>query len=169
MVAACLCNPSTKLTHRYVLFWSLLVPCTLMYHSNNSFVPVPKNQIARLRFINQFMNSLWYKKIVLQYIRRVVLVSFSKKKYQRLRQTVCPHCPISTQKMAVRSSQVVRAAAAAAAAALAGGGGSGVTLLGSRRGWAGPLTCWRQPTTTIAARSPAEALAGGGSGAGSGR
>ena len=59
-----------------------------MYPSNYFFVSVPKKQISRLRFLNQFRNSVWYicfeknKKIVLHYIHRVVLVPLSKKIYQ---------------------------------------------------------------------------------------
>jgi len=48
--------------------------------------------------------------------------SVFKKKIPTASPNNFPHCPISTPKMAARSSQVVRAAAAGAAAALAGGG-----------------------------------------------
>jgi len=83
-----------------------------MYPSNYFFVSVPKQQISRLRFLNQFRNSVWYicfeknKEIFLHYIRRVVLVPLSKKYTNPpLRQIICPLCSISTQKLAARSSR----------------------------------------------------------------
>jgi hypothetical protein len=79
--------------------------------------------------------------------------------------TPAPHT--TQQKMAARSSRDVRAAAAGRRRRRQGRGAA--ASLCSVCVGAGPLTRWRQPKTTIDARSPAAAPAGGGSGAGSGR
>jgi hypothetical protein len=114
-----------------------------MYPSNYFFVSVPKKQISRLIFLNQFRNSVWYicfennKKIVLHYIRRVVLVPLSKKIYQPppLPNNLPPLLNFHTK---IGSAQQPRCSGGGggAAAAPAGGGGSGVALLGLRRGGA---------------------------------
>jgi hypothetical protein len=67
------------------------------------------------------------------------------------------------------SAQQPRCSGSGGGAAAAPAGGGAAASLCSVCVGAGPLTRWRQPKTTIDARSPAAAPAGGGSGAGSGR
>ena len=94
-----------------VPFGTLYPRCTLVI--NLSFL-FQKKLISRLRFINQFRNSVWYiffqknKKIVLQYIRRVVLVPFSKKKYQPLRQIISPTAQFPHQKWQRAAAKLFR-------------------------------------------------------------
>ena len=105
------------------------------------------------------------KKINLQYIRRIVLVPFSKKIPTASRNNLPPLPNFYTKKGSAQQPSCSGGGGGGGGGA--GRGGAAASLCSARVG-SGPLTRWRQPTTTIV-RSPAAAPAGGGSGAGSGR
>jgi hypothetical protein len=131
------------------------------------FIPDTKSLAAKTNF-GRITKDLWHyllpTLILIFFLPSILFCNVSRSNSTR-DNTPAPHT--TQQKMAARSSRDVRAAAAGRRRRRQGRGAA--ASLCSVCVGAGPLTRWRQPKTTIDARSPAAAPAGGGSGAGSGR